>query len=290
METLLASIVMIFIVIAALWEMVSGRNKDGHKTAKDWQMALLSGVMMFVVQRPLLVLIISLLMTGLLPESAGSLAWLEESYFWLTLIGFFCIEEFLHGSAHLFSHARRPKNKTLQWIQAFYKMSHRPHHLSGGTDNKGQLSVTHTFINGWAWWLILPNYWFQLIALYLGLTEVFIVATVFKGLWAAHTHVNWNYDLYFHNHKWQWVRNVMWALAHLITFPTQHHHHHSRGKNSAKNVTATLAIYDWLIFKTLAIETQKPKIYGWRQSEPEARNVLRRYFNVDVKKYMPGAK
>ena len=288
MEDLLKVVVMVFIVLAALWEFVSGRTKEGKKTKQDWYMAFLATFMMGVVQRPLLVIGISFVMITLFPASAGSLAWLEQDYFWWALVGFFCIEEFLHGSAHLFSHSRRPKNKTLQWIQAFYKMNHRPHHLSGGTDNKGQLSVTQTFINGWAWWFILPNYWFQIVALYLGLTEVFLVATVFKGLWAAHTHVNWNYDLYFLNHKNKWVRNIMWGLCHVITFPTQHHQHHSRGKNSAKNVTATLAIYDWLIFKTLAIETSKPKVYGWRQSEGEANNVFKRYFNTDVKKYMPG--
>ena len=288
MEDVLKVIVFAFMVIAALWEMASGRNKEGRKTRQDWQMAFLATSMMAIVQRPLLILVISALLALLVPGSAGSLSWLEQEYFWLTLIAFFCIEEFLHGSAHLFSHARRPKNRVLQWIQAFYKMNHRPHHLSGGQDNKGQLTVTQTFINGWAWWFILPNYWFQITCLYLGLYETFIFATVFKGLWSAHTHVNWNYDLYFLNHNNKWVRKTMWALCHVITFPTQHHQHHARGKNSARNVTATLAIYDWLIFNTLSIETEKPKIYGWKQSDEEANSVLKRYFNFNVGKYLPG--
>jgi hypothetical protein len=288
MEYLLKVVIVLFIVLAALWEFASGRTQGGKKTKQDWYMAFLATFMMVAVQRPLLLMGISLLMITLLPASSGSLAWLEQDYFWWTLLGFFCIEEFLHGSAHLFAHSRRPKRKALQWIQAFYKMNHRPHHLSGGTDNKGQVSVTQTFINGWAWWFILPNYWFQLVSLYLGLTEVFLLATVFKGLWAAHTHVNWNYDLYFLNHKNKWVRNIMWCLCHIITFPTQHHQHHSRSKNSAKNVTSTLAIYDWLIFKTLVIETTKPEIYGWRQSEEEANNIFKRYFNINIKKYIPG--
>jgi len=288
MENLLTIIVALFVVLAALWEFTSGRSKGGRKTKENWYMAFIAMFMMTVVQRPLLTLTIALIMTGLFPTSAGSLTWIQQDYFWVTLIAFFCIEEFLHASAHLFAHARRPKNKTLQWIQAFYKMNHRPHHLSGGQDDKGELSVTHSFTNGWAWWLILPNYWFQMTALYLGLTEVFLYATAFKGLWATHTHVNWNYDLYLHNHKWKWVRTLMWGAAHILTFPTQHHQHHSRGRNSARNVTATLAIYDWLIFGTLSIEKNKPKIYGWRQNDVEANSVFKRYFNVDIKKYMPG--
>lgn len=289
MDNMQGIVILGFILIAALWEVLSGRTSGGRKTSEDWKMGFLSGVMMVVVQRPLLLFVISVLLSAIYANGAGSLAWLEAEYFWPTLIGFYCIEEFLHGGSHLFAHARRPKNKLLARVQAFYKMNHRPHHLSGGSDNKGQLSVTHTFVNGWAWWLILPNYWFQLIALYLGLTEVFLVATLFKGLWAAHTHVNWNYDLYFHNHKWKWVRTTMWCLAHILTFPTQHHQHHARGKNSARNLTGTLAIYDWLIFKTLSIETTKPEVYGWRQNEQE-QNVVKRYFNTDISKYLPASK
>jgi len=53
-------------------------------------------------------------------------------------------------------------------------------------------------------------------------------------------------------------------------------------------VTATLAIYDWLIFGTLAIEKEKPKMYGWRQNDDEANSVLKRYFYWDVRNFMPG--
>ena len=289
MEQLVGASLFVFMAITALWEILVGRTKDGRKTKEDWLIAFLTMSAMNLVQRPLILLIIGLGLSSLFPSSVNSLAWLQTDYFCITLIAFFCIEEFLHGSAHLFSHARRPKNKKLQWIQAFFKMNHRPHHLSGGQDNKGQLSVTHTFTNGWGWLFILPSFWFQLTALYLGLTEVFLYAVTFKALWAAHTHVNWNYDLYFLNHKWKWVRQLMWGLCHIITFPTQHHQHHSRGINSAKNVTATLAIYDWLIFGTWALETSKPKIYGWRQSNEEANSVLKRYFATNIKKYMPGA-
>jgi hypothetical protein len=159
MEELLSSVVIMFIIIFAIWELVSGRGKDGKRTKKDWQMAFLATFMMAIVQRPLLAIAISLVLSGLFPTSAGSLAWLQTDYFWWALISYFCIEEFLHGASHLFAHRKRPKNKILQWIQAFYKMSHRPHHLSGGTDNKGQVTVLQTFINGWAWWFILPNFW-----------------------------------------------------------------------------------------------------------------------------------
>jgi len=277
--------IVVFVALAATAEWLSGRSAEGARTKRDWQMAGLTVTMMVAVQRPLVLLIIGLGLTWLFPGSAGSLAWLEQEYFWYALIGFFCLEELIHGTGHYFAHCRRPKAKWAQSIQAVFKLSHRPHHMSGD-DERGQISVIHTFTNGWLWWFVMPNYWFQLLALYLGLTEVFLWGTVAKGLWAAHTHVNWNYDLYFHNHRWAWVRKTMWGLAHVFTFPTQHHHHHARGKNSARNVCGSLALFDWLIFDTLAIEKERPSVYGWRQSDREQKSALYRYFNTDLKPYL----
>lgn len=275
-----------FVLVTATLEWLSGRSRNGARTANDWKMAGLTIAVMVAVQRPLLLLVIGLGLTQLAPGSANSLAWLDSDYFWPTLVAFFCLEELLHGAGHYFAHCKRPQHRWAQMVQAVFKLSHRPHHMSGD-DDRAQLSVVQTFTNGWLWWFIMPNYWFQLVCLYLGLVDVFVVGTAIKGLWAAHTHVNWNYDLYFHNHRWAWVRKTMWALAHIITFPTQHHQHHSRGRNSAKNVCGSLALYDWLIFGTLAIETERPKVYGWRQSEQEHNSVLYRYFNLDISKYLP---
>lgn len=285
MNTLVSLGVVAFVALAALWEWRSGRSANGARTLRDWKMAGLTVAVMTAVQRPVLLLVIAFVLQRLLPGSAGSLAWLEQAYFWPTLVVFFCVEELLHGAGHYFAHSRRPRVRWAQTVQAVFKLSHRPHHMSGD-DERGQVHVTQTFTNGWLWWFIMPNYWFQLLGLYLGLTEVFLVATLAKGLWAAHTHVNWNYDLYFLNHRWAWVRKTMWALCHVITFPTQHHQHHSRGKNSARNVCGTLAIYDWLLFDTLAIEKSRPEVYGWRQSDKEKRSTLYSYFNVDLKQYL----
>ncbi|MDQ8038201.1 MAG: hypothetical protein REI12_12320 [Pedobacter sp.] len=285
MNTVVTLSVVVFVALAAFAEWLSGRSSNGARTARDWKMMGLTTVVMTAIQRPVLLLVIAFVLTHIVPGSAGSLAWLEKDYFWPTLIVFFCVEELLHGAGHYFAHSRRPKARWAQVIQAYFKLSHRPHHMSGD-DERGQVHVTQTFTNGWLWWFIMPNFWFQLLGLYLGLTQVFLIATMVKGLWAAHTHVNWNYDLYFHNHKWAWVRKAMWGLCHIITFPTQHHQHHSRSKNSAKNVCGTLAIYDWLIFDTLVIETKRPEIYGWKQSEKEKKSALYSYFNVDTSQYL----
>jgi hypothetical protein len=268
-------LVIVFILFAMLWEVLAGRTRDGRKTREDWNMALLTGAAMVAVQRPALVLATAFIGGLLVPQWQGALSEFAAANFWWVL---------LHGAGHWFAHARRPKNKNAQRLQTLFKMGHRPHHLSGGNDGKGQLTVTQTFVEHWLWWFIMPNYWFQFFCVYLGLTEVFLVGTVFKGLWAAHNHVNWNYDLYFLNHRWAWVRKTMVGMCHILTFPTQHHHHHARGKNSGSNLCNLLAIYDWLIFDSLVIEKEKPAIYGWKQSPEEERSIWHRFFATDLKK------
>ncbi|WP_372781597.1 sterol desaturase family protein [Litorivivens sp.] len=278
------NLVLLFIVVAMVWEVLAGRTRDGRKTREDWNMALLTATVMVLVQRPALVLVTAFIGGLLVPQWQGVLAGFEAANFWWVLLGYIALEEFLHGIGHWFAHARRPKSQHLQRLQALFKMGHRPHHLSGGNDGRGQLSVTQTFVEHWLWWFIMPNYWFQFFCVYLGLTEVFLVGTAIKGLWAAHNHVNWNYDLYFLNHPRAWVRKTMYGLCHILTFPTQHHHHHARGKNSGSNLCNLLAIYDWLVFDSLVIEREKPAIYGWKQSPEEEHSVLTRFLATDLAK------
>ncbi|GAA4097856.1 sterol desaturase [Zhongshania borealis] len=284
MDNIVNLSVILFIILASAWEWSAGRNSNGKKSREDWGMAFIAAFGLSAIQRPALIFAIAGLGAIVAPHFQGSLSWLEDAYFWPVLIAYIFIEELLHSGAHFFSHARRPRWKPLLVLQQLYKIGHRPHHFSGKNDGRGELSVTQTFVEHWLFWFIMPNFWFQFICLYLGLTEVFLIGTVFKGLWAAHNHVNWNYDLYFLNHRWSWVRKTMRGLCHVITFPTQHHHHHARGKNSVKNMSNLLALYDWLLFGTLAIETERPKQYGWKQSPQEEHSVWYRYFAIDTKK------
>jgi len=283
------SLSMSMIAFAALamllvYEWLAGRYKGGKKTKEDWAMAGLALGFLAIVQRPLLTYFIFFMMTALFPSQGGGFYWLEQEYFWSGLLLYILIDEYLHGRAHLFCHGRKPKNKILERIQAFYKIAHRPHHQIGGNDGKGELTATHTYVEHWGWWLILPNYWFGLICLYLGFYEFFFWGTLIKAIWGMHVHTNWgnSYDLVLLNHKNPIISKIMYGLSHVIVFPNMHHQHHSRSANSARNMCNVLSIYDWLLWDTLAIEKQRPKIYGWRQSEKEEFSPLYRFFNSNL--------
>jgi hypothetical protein len=267
------------------YEGLMGRYRDGRKTREDWAMGFISIGMLAAVQRPLLLLLIFLIMSSSLPQWHEGLQWLEIQYFWSTLIVYCLIDEYLHGRAHLFAHSPAPRSAWLKKVQGFYKRAHRPHHQIGGNDGRGELSVTHTYVEHWGWWLILPNYWFGLICLYFGLYETFLWGTLIKALWGMHVHTNWghSYDLYLLNHRYRWVRQLTYAVCHVFTLPNMHHQHHSRSRNSAKNMTNFISVFDWLLWDTLVIEKQRPETYGWRQTNREEHSALYRYFHTNFK-------
>lgn len=266
-----------------LYEWATGKYREGRKTAQDWKMFALSAGVLAVLERPLLLLCCFGLMQLLLPGERGMLVWIEEQHLALSVIAFILIDEFLHGWAHNFSHAPKPKNRFLARVQAYYKGAHRPHHMNGGVDGKGELNVTQVVVAGWGWMFALPNYWFGFICLYLGLVETWAIGTAIKSIWGIHVHTNWRYDLYLLNHPNPWISKTMYALCHVFTFPNQHHQHHSRSRNSARNMNNFIALYDWLFWKKLAIEFERPQVYGWRQTDKEAKSALYRYFHRSLK-------
>lgn len=266
-----------FLFLCVLYEWSIGNYRKGNLSVTDYKMAAICGVGISLVQRPLVMAIIFFLAGILLAPYQGILQPLEQAHFWWCLLAFLMLEEYFHGVGHWFAHSRTPKIKFLRPIQKIFKTAHRPHHLIGNDDEKARMTVGQTFVEGWTYWFVMPNIWFSFIALYLGLTEVFVYGMIIKGLWALHVHTNWNYDLYFLNHSNPLVQKFAYGLAHIFTFPTMHHHHHSRGKNSAKNLHNFLSLYDWLIYGTLKIEKEAPERYGWRQKEEEKHSALYRF-------------
>lgn len=267
------------LLLLVAFEAATGRYRDGRKTVTDWQMFGLSTAGIVLLERPLLYYLTYRLVEALgpLPALPAVRAWAAE-HLSLSVVAFIAIDELVHGYAHNFAHKPIPKHRLLAKLHAFYREAHRGHHLVGGPDGKGEVSVTQAIVAGWGWMLFLPNYWFSALLLALGMPETWLWGMVLKNLWGMHVHTNWRYDLYLLNHPNRLVRGTMWALCHVLTFPNQHHQHHARSRNSARDMQNVLALYDWLLWGTLVIERSRPKVYGWQQSARD-RHALYRYFN-----------
>ena len=276
-EATLALCTSLALVCLVLYEWGSGKYRAGKKTKVDWQMFALSATGVALVEQPL----IGRASRSFVEHWAGLSGWdlsqLEASHLGWLVAGFIAIDELLHGWAHLFTHSPPPRNRLLARVHAYYREAHRAHHLVGGVEGHGEVSVTQSIVAGWGWMLALPNYWLGALALSFGLVETWVWGMLFKNLWGMHVHTNWGYDVALLNHRWRWVRTAMRGLCHVLTFPNQHHHHHERGRNSTKNMQNVLALYDWLLWGTLVVEKEMPVAYGWKQ-RPEERRALVRYF------------
>ncbi len=279
LQDILPLVVIVSVLLLVLFEWQTGKYAEGAKTRRDWQMVALSASGVALIERPLLLLLVYLVMDALLPGTQTALGWVAEEHLVPAVIVFIFVDEFLHGGAHYLTHRPRPKNRWLARVHTFYREAHRAHHMLGDDRERGELNVTQATVAGWGWFLFLPNYWFGYIAIYLGLVEAWFWGTLIKTLWGAHVHTNWRYDLVLLNHPNAVVRKIMWALCHVFTFPNQHHQHHSRTANSAKNMNNFLALFDWLCWRTLVIETGRPEVYGWRQNPREAGSAWYRYLH-----------
>lgn len=271
-----ALVFVVFFMGCILYEWTTGNYKNGKLGSVDFKMAGISVVFVSFFQKPLLVAFVFGTAPALFPFQ-GALGVLDQNHFWWALLGYLLLEEYLHGLGHWYAHTRTPERRWLRPLHKIFRTAHRPHHLIGKDDGKAQISVGQTYVEGWAYWLVMPNIWLFAIALFLGLHQVVVIGATIKTLWVLHVHTNWKYDLYFLNHPNPVIRKLAFGLAHIFTFPNQHHHHHARGSNSAKNMQNMLSLYDWLIYDTLKIETTAPEAYGWRQKEEEKHSALYRF-------------
>jgi hypothetical protein len=266
------------LLVATLFEWWSGKYRDGKKTAMDWKMAGLCTLALAAFQRPFVNFATFSAGDSMFSRGRGALAFLERDHVVLCAIAYVMLSELVHGIGHRFAHATKIRGGVLGWLQRAYFEAHRPHHLSGDDDDKGQLSATHIFIEGWTFWLIMPTFYVAALMVYLGLEKAVLYGTLFTSAWGIHVHANWTYDLYFLKHRSPWVRLPARALAHVFTFPTAHHQHHARGKASNKNFHNCLALWDWLLWDSLLIPDSRPAIYGWRTPRHDT-SALRRFFH-----------
>ena len=127
----------LLIVVLSVFEWLRGCYREGKKNLADWKMAFISSAGVFAVERPLMVLCVYFGMLAFFPAYEGQLGWLEQQHLLPCIIAFILVDEWLHGWAHHFTHRRRPPQRWLAKLQAFYRGAHRAHHMNGGNDGRG---------------------------------------------------------------------------------------------------------------------------------------------------------
>jgi sterol desaturase/sphingolipid hydroxylase (fatty acid hydroxylase superfamily) len=102
--------------ILALLEAVFGAYNRAKFRKTDWITSVLSVVQFIGVIRPLIVIMVALILTYFFPNYRG---YLENMNFWVALIGYLLIDDFLHYWVHRIAHEN-------DWLWKF----HETHHAS----------------------------------------------------------------------------------------------------------------------------------------------------------------
>jgi len=164
--------------------------------------------------------------------------------FWPAFLLLWASEEFCFYWVHRFAHEK-------QWL---WKL-HRTHHSAK------QLGMLVTFRYNVFWPILQPQGWFAALAIYLGLTHVYLPFVAMTFIIGILTHVQWRWDLALFNIRW--LRPLMWAIERVITLPDTHHAHHGLGRyGRIKNNYATSLILWDVIFGTAYFPHARQERFG----------------------------
>lgn len=200
----------VFILIAILLpiEIFRGAYRKEKMSGNDWLINVLS-FLTESLTRPLFAFAIAYLLAQMIPSSKGALA---ELPFWPTLIAFFFLQDFIHYWYHRLAH---------EWpsLWNIHRVHHSANHMS---------ILVNSRIN-FLWQLLMPVNYVSGLAIYLGLTEIFVVWWAFRAWlnFLTHTEIRWDLPLY----NIAALKPLVWAVEHLLTTPDAHHAHHAFGKN-----------------------------------------------------------
>lgn len=248
-SNLYALLVAIFAATIVL-EIAGGHHRWNRGTLKGTLFALAGIAAHALVAAPFIAVVLSLVFNHVFPHSANRLA---GTSFWLAFPIYFVVEEFCHYWLHRWSHEKR-------WL---WKL-HRTHHSAA------QLNALVLYRYNIFWTALLPQAWFGSIALHLGLTDVFIAATLTTFVVNVLTHTSYRWDLALR--RIGIMNPILNALEKVITLPDTHHAHHGLGKHAHArgNYAVTIFLFDVLLGTAKIPRTRQerfglPANFDWRE-------------------------
>jgi len=226
----------------AVLELVRGRFWFREQTSrKDLILDVAGTTVLPVLVVPLIFTLASALAEGIVPDSAGMLAWLPSGVMFGLLL---LVDDLTQYGWHRLSHS--------SWLYPL----HRAHHSAG------YLSVRVVYRNHLIYYLFMPGLWLSGVAIYWGFGGVYAVYVVLKMtvIIGAHSSVAWDAPLYDR------FPRLMWVVERLISTPATHSAHH--GLHESDGITHYKGNYGnflflWdVLFGTAHITRKRPETFG----------------------------
>lgn len=240
-------ILFFFIVL----EIMGGYLHKSKRNFSDWIQEAGSYAVLGLLIKPGIVLCILYIGSIFFPNIQYSL---HNSNFWLLLILYLFVDDFLqywyHRSAHEYP---------------FLWKLHRSHHQAE------EMGFFVSYRNAFLYYILMPNIWWIGIATFLGGAKAVAVGLVLKQVIIISSHSQISYDKFFYRHKWLHPFISIWER--IFITPAFHHAHHGKSKvdgisDPNNNFGNMFSIWDQL-FGTALFTRQFPKVYGLENDPKE---------------------
>lgn len=237
-------LVLAIIAFFGLIETLGGFYANSKRNRDDVLIETFNTFMLMVFTKPLIVFATISALNWAVPSTDGALSLLP---FFVSLVGFLLVDDFLQYWYHRFAHEYK-------WL---WKL-HRAHHTAT------ELGLMVSYRNAIYYYMLMPNIWWLGIATYfLGGVPV-AVGIVLKQVVIVSSHSLVTWDSFFHRRPW--LKPVLRLIERIVVTPAFHHAHHAVSKidgvgNPNGNFGNMLSIWDQM-FSSASFSHAFPTAYG----------------------------
>jgi sterol desaturase/sphingolipid hydroxylase (fatty acid hydroxylase superfamily)/CDGSH-type Zn-finger protein len=237
-------IIFAILLVFGLIEAAFGYFSNSKRSKDDVLVESINTLFLMVITKPVVMFLAFQLMKLIIPAKEKILL---NTPFWLGLILFLLVDDFLQYWYHRSSHEYK-------WLWKH----HRPHHAA--TEMGFLVSYRETIY----FYMMMPNVWWLGIATFLGLAIPVAVGIVLKQLIVISSHSLATWDSFFH--KRPAFKPILKVLERIFITPAFHHAHHAVSKiddigQPNGNFGNMFSIWDQL-FGTATFKHAFPTEYG----------------------------
>lgn len=205
--------VLAILVMFGLMEGLGSLVDFKKRRADDYFLEVVAFLVLSGLIKPAIVLAVVAMGNLVYPQGAQLLI---HTNFWLVLLLFLSVDDFLQYWYHRLSHQN-----------SFFWKLHRPHHTAE------QMGLLVSYRNAALYYILMPNIWWLALVTFLGGGAAVAVGLVLKQLIivGSHSPTKWDSPLY----RYKALSPVAFIVEHILITPAFHYAHH--GKSQADNIS-----------------------------------------------------
>ena len=205
--------VLIILVVFGIAEAFAGLLDFKKRRLDDYMLESVALIVLSILIKPGIVLGVAAIGGRIYPSASGLLA---HTNFWLTLLLFLSVDDFLQYWYHRLAHQNN-----------FFWKLHRPHHTAE------EMGLLVSYRNAALYYILMPNIWWLALITFCGGGAAVAVGLILKQIIivGSHSPTKWDSPLY----RYRILSPVAFVVEHILITPAFHFAHH--GKSQSDNIS-----------------------------------------------------